>query len=592
MRGEYFGTEYNKIDFDLIKRLLNYLKPYRNFVFLAFILTLLVSALGPLRPYLTKVGVDNYITNRDYDGLVYIIIYIFATLFVHSFVRFALTYLMQWVGQSVLNDIRLKLYSHIQHLSMKFHDKNPVGRIVTRVTNDVETLNQLFSSGLVMMIADIMLIFWILGFMLYTDTKLTLLTITVLPLLLLVTSIFRKRVRVLFSKLRAEVSKLNTFLNEFISGISIVKLFGQESKLNHEFDQINLKIQDYNIKTVFYYALFYPAIEMISAIAIAIVLWYSAGNILSDYMTVGILIAFIQYAQMFFRPIRDLSEKYTTLQNAMASSERIFATLDTKDLINENENLTEFSGIKSKIEFKDLWFTYDDNKWVLKNINFTINKGETVAIVGATGSGKTTIINLLSRFYDYNKGEILIDGININDYTQNSIRKKIAIVQQDVFLFSRSIYDNISMGNREINIDIVENAAKNLGAFNFISNLSEGFNSIVSERGQTLSSGQRQLISFCRAYVSNPDLLILDEATSSIDTETELLIEKSLETLFKNRTSIVIAHRLSTIKRADKIIVLHKGEIKEVGTHQELLLKNGLYSRLYQLQYENLELMN
>ncbi len=589
MRGEYFGSEYNKLDFGLIKRLLNFLKPYRTYVFLAFILTLLVSALGPLRPYLTKVGIDDYISKNDYPGLVHIIIYIFSILFVQSFVRFALTYLMQWVGQSVLNDIRLKLYNHIQHLSMKFHDKNPVGRIVTRVTNDVETLNQLFSSGLVMMLADVMLIFWILGFMFYTDTKLTLLTITVLPLLLIVTSIFRKKVRVLFSKLRAEVSKLNTFLNEFISGISTVKLFGQESKLNYEFDQINLKIQNYNIKTVFYYALFYPAIEIISAIAMAIVLWYAAGNILSNYMTVGILIAFIQYAQMFFRPIRDLSEKYTTLQNAMASSERIFSTLDTNDVINDNEKLAEFPGIKDKIEFKDLWFTYDDNKWVLKNINFSINRGETVAIVGATGSGKTTIINLLSKFYDYNKGEILIDGVNINNYTQHSIRKKIAIVQQDVFLFSRSIYDNISMENENVNLEIVKNASKHLGADYFISNLNDGFNTLVSERGQTLSSGQRQIISFCRAYVSNPELLILDEATSSIDTETEQLIEQSLEKLFINRTSIVIAHRLSTIKRADKIIVLHKGEIKEIGTHRELLQKDGFYSRLYQLQYENLE---
>lgn len=589
MRGEYFGTEYSKIDFELVKRLLKFLKPYRNYVIIAFILTLLVSALGPLRPYLTKVGIDDYISKNDYNGLLEIIIYIFIILFIHSFIRFALTYLMQWVGQSVLNDIRIKLYSHIQHLSMKYHDKNPVGRIVTRVTNDVETLNQLFSSGLVMMLADIMLIFWILGFMLFTDTKLTLLTITVLPLLLFVTSIFRKKVRVLFVKLRAEVSKLNTFLNEFISGISTVKLFGQESKLNYEFDQINLKIQDYNIKTVFYYALFYPAIEMVSAIAIAIVLWYAAGNILSNVMTVGILIAFIQYAQMFFRPIRDLSEKYTTLQNAMASSERIFATLDTNDIINDDENKSNLSGIKRNIEFKNLWFSYDGNKWVLKNINFIINKGETVAIVGATGSGKTTIISLLSKFYDFEKGEILIDGVNIAEYTQHSIREKIATVQQDVFLFSRSVFDNISMGDDSIKMEQVVNATKHLGAYNFISNLNNGFETIISERGQTLSSGQRQLISFCRAYVSNPELLILDEATSSIDTETEQLIETSLEKLFHNRTSIVIAHRLSTIKRADKIIVLHKGELKEIGTHRELLQKGGFYSRLYQLQYENLE---
>ncbi|HRP01835.1 MAG TPA: ABC transporter ATP-binding protein [Candidatus Kapabacteria bacterium] len=589
MRGDTFGSEYKKIDYDLIKRLLVYIKPYQKYVVIASVLTILVALLGPVRPYLTKIAIDDHISTHDYKGLLNIVIYISILLFVNSLTRFLLTYLMQWVGQSILNDIRLKLYSHIQHLSMKFHDKNPVGRMVTRVTNDVETLNQLFSSGLVMMIADVMLIFCILGFMFYTDTRLTLLTIIVLPLLLLVTSIFRRKVRDLFAKLRAEVSKLNTFLNEFISGISTVKLFGQESKLNYEFDQINLKIQDYNIKTIFYYALFYPAVEMISAIAIGIVLWYSAENILSNMMTVGILIAFLQYAQMFFRPIRDISEKYTTLQNAMASSERIFATLDNDDLIDNNGNLAEFKGIHKDIEFKNLWFSYGDNKWVLQDINFTIKKGETIAIVGATGSGKSTIINLLSRFYDYEKGEILIDGININEYSQDSIRKRIAIVQQDVFLFSRSIKDNITMGNNSIGQLELEHSTKSLGAYDFIMQLNNGFDTLVSERGQTLSAGQRQLISFCRAYISNPELLILDEATSNIDTETEQVIENSLETLLKDRTSIVIAHRLSTIKKANKIVVLHKGQIKEIGSHKELLAQHGFYSKLYQLQYENLE---
>ncbi len=589
MRGNSFGNEYSKIDFHLIKRLLVFLRPYKYYVILAFVLTIIVSALGPFLPYLTKTAIDKYITPKDYNGLLKITAFIFIILFINSVVRFSLSYLMQWVGQLVLNDIRLKLYNHIQLLSMKFHDKNPVGKMVTRVSNDVEALNQLFSSGLVLMITDIMLIFWILGFMFYTDTKLSFLSIVVLPLLLIATSIFRKKVRVLFAKLRAEVSILNTFLNEFISGISTIKLFGQESKLNYEFDMINLRIQDYNIRTVFYYSIFYPVVEMISAFAIAIILWYATGNILSGVMTVGILVAFLQYAQMFFRPIRDLSEKYTTLQSAMVAAERIFHTLDIDDEIDKNTNLLEFAELKDNIEFKDLWFSYDDSKWVLQNINFSIKKGETVAIVGATGSGKTTIISLLSRFYDISRGNILIDSIDINSYSQSSIRKKIAIVQQDVFLFSRSIYDNISMGNENISKEAVIQSTKDLGAFEFINRLEYGLDTIVSERGQTLSSGQRQLISFCRAYVTNPELLVLDEATSNIDTQTELVIEHSLEKLLKNRTSIVIAHRLSTIKRADKIIVLHKGQIKEIGTHKELLQKGGFYSKLYQIQYENLE---
>lgn len=588
MRGEFFGSEYNKLDFNLIKRLVKYLKPYKKWVFLASILTLLVSALGPVRPFLTKIAIDNHIAKNDYKGLLIMVSIIFVSLILHGAIRYGLTYLMQYVGQSVLNDIRLALYNHIQRLSMKFHDKNPVGRMVTRVTNDVETLNQLFSSGLVMMLADIMLIFWLLGFMFYTDVKLTLLTLAVLPLLLIVTSIFRKKVRVLFRDLRAEVSKLNTFLNEFITGISTVKLFSQEQKLADNFDNINTNIRTYNIRTVFYYALFYPAIEMISAIATVVVLWYAAGNILSSMMTVGILVAFIQYAQMFFRPIRDLSEKYTTLQNAMASSERIFATLDTEDFIEDSRDAIAYDGLKDKIEFKNLWFSYDDSKWVLKDINLTINKGEMIAIVGATGSGKTSMINLLCRFYDFQKGELLIDGVDIRNIKQQDFRKKLAIVQQDVFLFSRSIAENISLGNEAIDISCIKDAAQSLGATSFIEQITDGYNSQVSERGQTMSSGQRQLISFCRAYSTNPDILILDEATSSIDTETEQLIVQSLEKLLKDRTSIVIAHRLSTIKKADRIIVLHKGEIREIGTHESLIKQDGIYSKLYQVQYENI----
>lgn len=587
MRGDSFGSEFKSVDYKLIKRLLIFLKPYRKYVFLSIFFTILVSALGPLRPFLNKIAIDDYISKGDDIGLLGMIVIIFGLLVITGALRVALTYIMQWVGQSVLNDIRTQLFAHIQKLSLSYYDKNPVGRLVTRVTNDVEVLNQLFSSGLVMMLADIMLIFWIVGFMFYTNTELALLALTVLPLLLIVTTLFRKKVRVLFRDLRNEVSKMNSFLNEFISGITTVKLFSQEKRLSSEFNTINLKTRELNIRTIFYYAIFYPAVEMISAIALGLILWYAGANILSNIMTVGMLIAFIQYAEMFFRPVRDLSEKYTTLQNAMASGERIFSLFDTEEFLQDNPNAKDIETIKDSIVFDNVSFSYDDEKWVLNNVNFKINRGETVAIVGATGSGKTSLINLLCRFYDFQKGDILIDGKSIRDIKQHSLRERIALVMQDVFLFSRTVAENISLGNEVISTKKILDAADALGARSFIEQLPEKFNTEVSERGQTLSSGQVQLISFCRAYAANPDLLILDEATSNIDTETEKVIEKSLEILLKDRTSIVIAHRLSTIQRADRIIVLHKGGIREIGTHEELLNNQGLYAKLYQLQYKD-----
>ncbi len=586
MRGDSFGAEFQSIDYKLIKRLIKFLKPYRKYVIIAILFTIFVAALGPLRPFLNKIAIDDYIAKNDKNGLLLMIVAIFALLVVNGTLRVGMTYIMQWVGQNVLNDIRTKLFDHIQKLSLSYYDKHYVGTLVTRVTNDVEVLNQLFSSGLVMMLADIMLIFWIIGFMFYTNWELALLILTSLPLLLIATALFRSKVRVLFRDLRIEVSKMNSFLNEFITGINTVKLFVQENRMTNKFNETNLQTRELNIRTIFYYAIFYPAIEMISAIALGLILWYAGANILSGVMTVGVLIAFIQYSEMFFRPVRDLSEKYTTLQNAMASSGRIFSLLDTEDFLIDSPSARDFDRIKSNIVFDDVSFTYDKEKWVLKNINFEIKKGETVAIVGATGSGKSSMINLLCRFYDFQRGKILIDGIDIREIKQNSLRSKIALVMQDVFLFSRTVSENISMGNSEISKEQIKESARALGALSFIENLPEKFMTQVKERGETLSSGQAQLISFCRAYASNPELLILDEATSSIDTETEKLIESSLEILLKNRTSIVIAHRLSTIKRANKIIVLHKGQIREIGTHQELLENKGIYAKLYELQYK------
>lgn len=584
MRGDAFGSEYKKLDRKILLRLFKFLKPYNKWVYIALFITIFSAALGPLRPYLTKVAVDDYIALSDWNGLLTMIFVIFAVIALHGIIQFAMTYIMQWVGQKVLLDIRMKLFNHISSLSMRFFDGNPVGRLVTRLTNDVEGLNQLFSQGVVMILADIMLILWIIGFMFYTNIELSFLTLSILPALLIVTSIFRKKVRVLFRDLRLELSKMNSFLSENISGIATLKLFSMEKPQFNKFDVINLRTRDLNIKTIFYYALFFPAVELLSSIALGLVLWYSAGNILTNYMTVGTLIAFLQYSEMFFRPVRDLSEKYTTLQSAMASSERIIDILDNTETMPIKDNSKEITAFNDKIEFENLNFSYDGKKEVLKDVSFTINKGETVAIVGATGSGKSTIINLLCRFYDYNSGKISIDGIDIKDIDEQSLRDRIALVMQDVFLFSRTIGENISLGDDKIELEEIKNAAIAIGAAPFIENLSDSYDTLVSERGTNLSAGQRQLISFSRAFAANPDILILDEATSNIDSEAEELINESLEKLLKNRTSIIIAHRLSTIKKADKIIVLHKGKVQEIGSHNELLAQKGLYHKLYLLQ--------
>ena len=579
--------EYKALDVHLIKRLMVYLKPYKIYIIFALVLTLGTSSLGPLRPFLTKLAIDNYISKGNWHGLIKMVGAIFTLMMLHGLLQFSLTYILQLVGQKVLYDIRIKLFGHIQKLSLSFYDKNPVGRLVTRVTNDVEGLNEMFSSGVVMILADFMLILWIVGFMFYTNAQLALITLSVLPLLFIATTIFRKKVRDVFRDIRLNVAKMNSFLNEYLSGILTIKLFTQEKKQENNFDQVNSENRNLWVKTVFYYASFFPVIEMISTIALGILIWYTAGHILSGLMSMGTLIAFLQYSEMFFRPIRDLTEKYTTLQSAMASSERIFSLLDTNSFIEEIEHPVIMKPISKNIVFDNVDFSYDGQKQILKKVSFTVNKGETVAIVGATGAGKTSIISLLCRFYDFQSGNILIDGISIRNLSQESLRKNIALVMQDVFLFSRNIADNISLGNKNISESQIHESTKAIGADYFISNLTDGFNTPVMERGSTLSSGQRQLISFSRAFAVNPDILILDEATSNVDSETESMIEQSISRLLSNRTSIIIAHRLSTIKRADRIVVLHHGEVREIGSHKELLEKGGIYSKLYKLQFKS-----
>lgn len=577
------------IDSQIMRRLLSYFKPYSKLIVVATILTIIISALAALRPRLTPIAIDDKIMNKDFPGLQTIVLIMLGTLVVQGVLQYAMTYLTSWIGQKIIYDLRKKIFSHILSLNLKFFDKNPIGRVVTRVTGDVEVLFEVFSSGLVTAFGDIFLIIWILYFMFSMDFTLALITLSVLPVLIYATSIFRKKVRDSYRKIRILVAKLNAFIQEHITGITIVQYFGKEKRTIDEFEVINRQHTIQNNKSVFYYAVFYPIVELIGAVSAGLIIWYGGGQVIQNTVSIGVIISFIQFAEMFFRPIRDLSEKYNILQTAMASSERIFMLLDEVPEKIDSEDLTKSSVLKGEIEFRNVSFAYNKDNYVLKNVSFKINAGEKVAFVGATGAGKTTITNLLSRFYEINSGEILIDGINIDNIPQKILRKNIAIVLQDVFLFSGNIRTNINLGSSEITEETINDAVDNVGLREFIDSLPDKLDHPVNERGSSLSVGQKQLISFARALAFDTKILILDEATSSVDTNTEILIQNAIKKLIEGRTSIIIAHRLSTIQTCDKIIVMHKGEIKEAGTHQELLEKSGLYFKLYQLQYKDVE---
>lgn len=579
---------YSSVDYSLIRRLLIFVKPYRIPLFIVFILTVIAAGMAPLRPYLTKVGIDSYIIKQDEEGLVMIIGVILTVLLLHAGLQYITSIMLQRIGQKVLFNIRMEVFNHIQSLSLRSYDTTPVGRLVTRVTNDIEALNELFTSGVVTIFSDILLIAFIISFMLATSWEVTLVTIGVLPLLIIATVIFRKKVRVVYSETRRLIGKLNAFLNEYITGITTIQLYSQEKSRFDEFDDINTEHRDVQLKTITYYASFFPVVEFTSALALALILWYTSSHIFEGTMSLGMLIAFTQYAEMFFRPIRDLTEKYNTLQSAVAAAERIYDILDTPIPMKDEPHATEMQTFSDAITFDHVTFGYVADKAVLHDISFTVKKGQMIALVGATGSGKSSIVNLLCRFYDPQTGSITIDGHDIRTFTKASLRSHIALVLQDVFLFSRSVADNISLGNPSISRASIEQAADALGAGEFIRSLPEGFDTQMIERAGNLSVGQKQLISFCRALAYDPEILILDEATSSIDTETEQLINASLDTLMSNRTSIVIAHRLSTIQKADQIIVLHQGIIREMGTHQELLRQKGYYARLHALQFGGL----
>ena len=584
---EILGKAY---DAKLMKRLLSYIKPYKNYVIFAILLNVVVAALGPIRPYLTKIAVDDYIANSDYNGLLIISLALFGSLLFQAVIQYFLTYFTQYLGQKTLFDLRTQIFNHIQKLALKFFDRTPIGRLVTRATNDVEALGELFSSGIVMVFSDIFIILWILGFMFFMDFSLSLVTLSVLPVLIYGTFLFRRKARESYRDVRLHLARLNSYMQEHVTGMSVVQIFNKEKDEFKKFSAINSDYRQVNIKSIFYYAVFYPTVELLSSIAIGLIIWYGGGEIIQGTLTIGVLFAFIQYTEMFFRPIRDLSEKYNIMQTAMASSERVFKLLDNQSMIRNPENPLKMENVKGKIEFKNVWFAYNNDEYVLKDISFSINPGERIAIVGHTGAGKTSIINILTRFYDINKGEILLDGVNIEKLDKRELRKYISMVLQDVFLFSGSIRSNINLSDYEIDDERVIEAARIVGADKFIADLPQKYGEEVKERGATLSVGQKQLISFARALAYNPKILILDEATSSIDTETELLIKEAIEKLMVGRTAIVIAHRLSTIQNADKIIVLHKGEIRETGNHQQLLAKKGIYYKLYQLQYKDQEI--
>jgi ATP-binding cassette, subfamily B, multidrug efflux pump len=577
------------VDSRLIQRLFVFLKPYKIHLIAALLLTLLAAYLGPLRPYLIQIAVDEHIAFNDTEGLLKIIVLFAAVLFGEFILLVITTYLTRWIGQGALYSLRLAVFEKIQHLHVQFFDKNPIGRLITRTTSDIEALSDLLSSGVVNIIGDIFRIVFILFFMFSLSWELSVVSLFTLPVLVYATIIFKRLVRVAFLNVRDQVARLNSFVQEHISGMGIVQIFGREKYEMLRFRKVNQDHTDAHIKTVFYFSIFWPVVEVLSSVAMALVIWYGGARALSGAVTFGVLLAFIQYVRLFFMPIRDLSDKFNTLQSALASSERIFDVLDTKNEILEPENPVILGKLRGDIEFRDVWFRYNEGEeYVLKGVSFSVKAGQSLAVVGATGAGKTTLINLITRFYDVEKGSILIDGIDIKTLSLNELRSSFGLVLQDNALFSGSVLDNITLGNPAITRNYVDEVVYMVEANRFIDKLPGNLDYILQERGGSLSMGQRQVICFIRALVYNPAIIILDEATSSVDTETEELVNGALTLLLKGRTSIIIAHRLSTIQHADKILVMHKGKIAESGRHKELVtVENGLYRKLYELQYKD-----
>ncbi|WP_199121138.1 ABC transporter ATP-binding protein [Pedobacter sp. ASV28] len=580
-------------NFSLLKRVMAYVRPYRAIFVWSILLTILLAAVAPVRPILIGYTLDKYILKGDGDGLLNMIIIMLVLLVLQTGFQYAHTLLTNKLGQSAIRDLRINVFNHITRLRLKYFDKTPIGQLITRTVSDLETIADIFSEGLIAMIGDLLQVIVIIGIMLYQDWKLTLVVLVPMPFLIIATRIFQKAIKVAFQEVRAEVSNLNTFLQEHISGIAIIQYFAREDQEYKKFKKINTRYRDANIRSNWYYSIFFPVVELISAMSLGLLIWYGSKTILNHPLEIepGIITTFIMFINMLFRPIRELADKFNTLQMGMVGAERVFRVLDTQEIIQNKGNLKP-QKLEGNIEFKQVWFSYDQDreehpKYVLKDISFEVEAGQTVALVGATGAGKSSTINILNRFYEIQEGQILIDGIDIKEYEISHLRKNIATVLQDVFLFSDTIFNNITLNNPAITFEEVVDAAKRVGAHDFIERLPGGYHYNVMERGATLSSGQAQLISFIRALVYQPSILVLDEATSSVDTETEMMIQRAIDKLMQDRTSIVIAHRLSTIQKADQIIVLDKGEIKEKGTHQQLLKLDGYYKRLYDLQFSS-----
>ena len=575
----------SSVDRYIIARLFRYIKPYNKLVAIAVAITIAGSFLGPLRPYLTKIAIDDYIARGNFKGLTVISLYLAGAILLDGIKQYITTWMTQIIGQKAVLDIRMDIFTHLQKLPARFYDRNPIGRLITRTTNDVESLNEMLSSGIITILGDLLQLLFIVVLMAWIDWQLTLIVLAILPLMIYATIAFKNRVRIAFQDVLTHIARLNTFFQEHLTGMTIVQLFNREEREAEKYAAINADHRDANIRTVFYFSIYFPLIEVLSSAAAGLVIWYSGVRLLKADLTIGVVVSFVQYIWLFFRPLQHLSDRFNVIQTAIASSDRIIRLLDEKEGIEDHSGLNDLDSFKESIEFKNLWFAYESENWVLKDISFTLRHGEKIAIVGATGSGKTTLINIISKLYPFAKGSVTIDGIPLQQITEHSVRKLVGVVMQDVFLFSGTIRENLAFGNPDVTDEALKDAARVVGADRFIQQLPGGYEYRVLENGTGLSSGQKQLIAFVRALLYNPEILVLDEATSSVDTETESLIDAATARLMSERTSIIIAHRLSTVQKADRIIVLHKGVIRETGNHQELLAKRGLYYKLYLLQH-------
>ncbi|SEW00030.1 ABC transporter ATP-binding protein [Chitinophaga arvensicola] len=571
-------------DFSLLRRIFSFAAPYKRSFYISMILTVILAAISPLRPYLIQVTVDKYIANQLVQMLILVTVVQIGLLLLETVVRFFFSYLTNWLGQSVVKDLRVTVYKKIVHLNLAFFDKTPIGTLTTRTINDIEAINDVFSEGIISIVADLLMIIAILVVMFMEDWRLTLISLSPFPILIFATYIFKESVNKSFYRVRNAVSALNAFVQEHLTGMVVVQAFTAEKREFARFKHINKEHRKANIDAIFAYSVFFPVVEIILAISLGLMVWWGANKVLNYEVTQGVMIAFIMYLNMLFRPLRMLADKFNTLQMGMVASERVFKVLDNQDYIPDRGHQSA-AGMKGAITFENVSFAYVDDRYVLKNISFHAKPGDTVAIVGHTGSGKTTIISILNRLYEIQKGSIKIDDIELPAYSLESLRSKIGVVLQDVFLFAGSIYDNITLHNSNISRAKVEEASRLIGIHDFIMQLPGGYDYQVMERGSTLSLGQRQLISFVRALLYDPAILVLDEATSSVDTESEMMIQRAIDKLIADRTAIIIAHRLSTISKADKIIVLDKGEIKEMGTHEELLKLEGFYFKLHSMQF-------